>query len=72
MADGVPGPDSRVERGLTYPLGGAPEVGQAVEVAPGVLRPGVLYRADALHRLTRAGRRMDNAIHEPGRAPAAT
>ena len=26
------------------------------EVAPGVLRPGVLYRADALHRLTRAGR----------------
>ena len=23
-------------------------------------------------RLTRAGRRMDSAIHEPGRAPAAT
>lgn len=28
------------------------------EVAPGVLKPGRLYRSDALHRLTRAGRRM--------------
>ena len=27
------------------------------EVAPGTLRPGSLYRSDALHRLTRAGRR---------------
>ncbi|GAB3633978.1 tyrosine-protein phosphatase [Microbacterium shaanxiense] len=27
------------------------------EVAPGVLKPGVLYRSDALHRLTREGRR---------------
>lgn len=26
------------------------------EVAPGLLRPGQLYRSDALHRLTRAGR----------------
>ncbi|MGL3150951.1 tyrosine-protein phosphatase [Microbacterium sp. A82] len=26
------------------------------EVAPGVLKPGVLYRSDALHRLTRVGR----------------
>jgi len=26
------------------------------EVAPGAIRPGVFYRADALHRLTRAGR----------------
>lgn len=28
------------------------------EVAPGVLKPGRLYRSDALHRLTRAGRRV--------------
>lgn len=27
------------------------------EAAPGVLRPGQLYRSDGLHRLTRAGRR---------------
>lgn len=27
------------------------------EVAPGVLTPGMLYRSDALHRLTREGRR---------------
>lgn len=27
------------------------------EVAPGVLAPGMLYRSDALHRLTREGRR---------------
>lgn len=27
------------------------------EVAPGVLTPGILYRSDALHRLTREGRR---------------
>lgn len=27
------------------------------EVAPGVLTPGMLYRSDALHRLTRSGRR---------------
>jgi protein-tyrosine phosphatase len=27
------------------------------EVAPGVLAPGLLYRSDALHRLTRTGRR---------------
>lgn len=27
------------------------------EVAPGALRPGLLYRSDGLHRLTRAGRR---------------
>lgn len=26
------------------------------EVAPGILRPGLLYRSDALHRLTRNGR----------------
>ena len=26
------------------------------EVAPGTLRPATLYRSDALHRLTRAGR----------------
>lgn len=33
------------------------------EVAPGVLTPGLLYRSDALHRLTREGR---GTLHELG------
>ncbi|MES2865579.1 tyrosine-protein phosphatase [Microbacterium profundi] len=33
------------------------------EVAPGVLTPGMLYRSDALHRLTREGR---GTLHELG------
>lgn len=32
------------------------------EVAPGVLRPGQLYRSDGLHRLTRAGRQSLAAL----------